>query len=855
MFGGGPVLTHATPRKVRTANAAEFRDDADQALFSLFQSSSIRVAACIVSDRQPDANTNRDRIERTDTQSEIWIKLLGTIRTALANESHHASVTDAALQLLNNMIQPICKSSEILLNTAVIDYNLVPPLVGIIQREGATHSLLERGCNAVRRIAASSKHRRAMSHSVPALLDIVVRRSSPLVVDAALSCLQNLSISKQFSANILGARGVPIILNVLTDQSCVEAGCNTLANIAAHPELRRPVADNTGALKVLLDLIQSSKLNSWMSLRACFALNNLCMGQTATSKECSAMGGAAIVDSLRAHLESPKKAAGAGDRLLRSLDPKSTKTSTKADDSKKLRRKKPREPKWFAPFLLRLKQSGRAMRRCLILSNVLSEDARLGSGPMAVFSTSSGDFSNGYDEVDDDGMIKIDAAATARSYRCSMEETGFACTEKINGTRKQMRESLRSFEKTVRLGDVVVVIFVGHGVSVHGQNYLLPTDFPILGRKTDVERHGMSMQKISCRLTEAVGGKGVLLWIAETSPTVNGGGERFEPMCTVDCTELSKHDNVCCMMSTTRPTSAAHCSTFSEEANRLLSGDGDGGGGRGGTRGGAQQGESSASDSLRVTAFTYEMCRLLVKRNVEASTIPHRLRRTLSDCNPDITCGGGRLPWCNSSMIEEFYFNELVTNGKGEVDRRKMRNGGERSGDGRSGGRGGDDGRSGGGNSGGDSSSPRRARGRTGSNIMSSLNSSLNSSSVSATPTASTLAKRRSKMSSSLSSHSWRHQQQQPQQQPQPPPQPPPSTFHGSPNGLPPGRTTTSPRMVSFKNQNPTFNGMAEETMYSLNRQSEFLDTTALTSRRTNLTDVIAASVGMSGADVAGAAR
>ena len=193
-----------------------------------------------------------------------------------------------------------------------------------------------------------------MVNSVPALMDIIKRRSSPLVVDAALLCLQNLSISVQFASNILASRGVPIILGVLTDQSCVEAGCNTLANIAAHPELRRSVADNTGAVDVLLDLIGSVKLNPWMALRACFALNNVCMGQTATSKECSAMGGAAIVDSLRPRLEQPKTAGDRG--LLRSVDPSSTKTSIKAEaeDPEILlsRRKRPKEPAWFAHWRL-----------------------------------------------------------------------------------------------------------------------------------------------------------------------------------------------------------------------------------------------------------------------------------------------------------------------------------------------------------------------------------------------------------------------------------------------------------------------------------------------------------------------
>ena len=46
--------------------------------------------------------------------------------------------------------------------------------------------------------------------------------------------------------------------------------------------------------------------------------------------------------------------------------------------------------------------------------------------------------------------------------------------------------------------------------------------------------------------------------------------------------------------------------------------------------------------------------------------IPKHLRQLLSDQ----ALPGGRLPWCNSSMIDDFYFNEIITNEKGETTRR-----------------------------------------------------------------------------------------------------------------------------------------------------------------------------------------
>jgi hypothetical protein len=42
-----------------------------------------------------------------------------------------------------------------------------------------------------------------------------------------------------------------------------------------------------------------------------------------------------------------------------------------------------------------------------------------------------------------------------------------------------MEESINSFIRSVRDGDIVLIFFSGHGCEYEGVNYLLPIDYPI----------------------------------------------------------------------------------------------------------------------------------------------------------------------------------------------------------------------------------------------------------------------------------------------------------------------------------------------------------------------------------------
>ena len=833
------------------------RDDADQALWSLFTSSAHRASTKIRSDKDVYLRYNRDKFlrEMEESQSHVWIKLLGPTLNVLnsSNIDHHSTTVQAALQLLNNMCQPICSSAQKIMKAAV-QQDLVPILVNLIsQLDTSSSKTMELACHLLRRIASVPKHRERMSTCIPALLKIVRKRPNQLVVDSALSSLQNLSVNAQFANTILQSNGVETICHVLLDRTCVEAGCNTLANLAAHKPLRRKVAVGNDTLEILLHLIQSPKLSAWMQMKAAYALHNIVTGETASCKECSKLGGALALENLFQRLQPRSDMTGVeqeqeeyldehGDiRLLSGRHPNGTQTpkksilkatnqqpnetlalnvkhnDTNAGATLLKQRKKPREPKWFANLLLRLKQCGRAMRRGLILVNDFAEEGRLGLSNRTTATTNTS------------------AQATANTYVRALEATGFECTSRTNTSKKQVVQVIQSFLQSLRKGDVVMLVFVGHGVSYRGENHLFPTDFPVLGRQIDVHTHAISLTKLAKQCTNKIGESGLLLCSLEASPTTNGGGEKFDPIVPMDVANFSSHNNVCVMVSTMRPVNAEEGSTLSKKT--LM---GKAAGGLGGSTIFVR--DQRLLEYQQTTAFSYEMCVALVSENMEASSIIHEVRRTLVDHLPDPSYEENvkhrRLPWCNSSMVADFYFNETTTNVK--TGQKEQRN-----------------------------------HNRT--------NNTNNTNNTRSRKNSTSLGK--SNKSRSGSHGSWggfsnnsTNKIRPPLHQPSPPPRPPQPTARAS-NKLNASshtprtpRTPRSPRsprtpkasihtstsnggLNNKKTKKPTFGNQAEDTAYSLNRSSQYMDMVG-TSRRVNMTDFVAAQATFgAGADVAGAAR
>jgi hypothetical protein len=74
-------------------------------------------------------------------------------------------------------------------------------------------------------------------------------------------------------------------------------------------------------------------------------------------------------------------------------------------------------------------------------------------------------------------------ANDARAVAQRLRSYGFVVTLLLDATRKQLVDSLTRFAETARRADVTIVFYAGHGVQLHGVNYLVPVDLDLAGTK------------------------------------------------------------------------------------------------------------------------------------------------------------------------------------------------------------------------------------------------------------------------------------------------------------------------------------------------------------------------------------
>ena len=101
----------------------------------------------------------------------------------------------------------------------------------------------------------------------------------------------------------------------------------------------------------------------------------------------------------------------------------------------------------------------------------------------------------------------------AEAVAASLRTLGFEVMLRENTTLRDMIESLRQFSVSTRTAQVRLVYYAGHGVQVHGRNYLLPVDTEIraedevAAKSADLnellERLGASKQGINIVILDA----------------------------------------------------------------------------------------------------------------------------------------------------------------------------------------------------------------------------------------------------------------------------------------------------------------------------------------------------------------
>src|ERR1700730_7372711 len=68
------------------------------------------------------------------------------------------------------------------------------------------------------------------------------------------------------------------------------------------------------------------------------------------------------------------------------------------------------------------------------------------------------------------------AANDARAVGDALEKMGFSVVRGENLDRQGMVDRIFEFTRKIRPGDRAVMFYAGHGVSISGGNYLLPSD-------------------------------------------------------------------------------------------------------------------------------------------------------------------------------------------------------------------------------------------------------------------------------------------------------------------------------------------------------------------------------------------
>ena len=90
------------------------------------------------------------------------------------------------------------------------------------------------------------------------------------------------------------------------------------------------------------------------------------------------------------------------------------------------------------------------------------------------------------------------AVNDAKAVAKAMRQIGFQVIDQINADRRQMDEQLEHLSSSINQGDEILFFFAGHGISVKGQNYLLPTDIPKIkpGQERRVTKEAFSEDEI-----------------------------------------------------------------------------------------------------------------------------------------------------------------------------------------------------------------------------------------------------------------------------------------------------------------------------------------------------------------------
>jgi hypothetical protein len=85
------------------------------------------------------------------------------------------------------------------------------------------------------------------------------------------------------------------------------------------------------------------------------------------------------------------------------------------------------------------------------------------------------------------------AVNDARAVGGALQQLGFSVIRGENLNRAQVVDHIVRFTRAIKPGDVALVFFAGHGVTLSGANYLLPADIPLPSQGEEVRVRNMAL--------------------------------------------------------------------------------------------------------------------------------------------------------------------------------------------------------------------------------------------------------------------------------------------------------------------------------------------------------------------------
>jgi hypothetical protein len=98
----------------------------------------------------------------------------------------------------------------------------------------------------------------------------------------------------------------------------------------------------------------------------------------------------------------------------------------------------------------------------------------------------------------------------ANDVAAALKKLGFSVKLKINANQRSMENSIRTFGKDLRSGGVGLFYFAGHGLQVHGRNYLIPIGANIKS-EADVKYESVDAGRVLSQMYEAENGLNIII--------------------------------------------------------------------------------------------------------------------------------------------------------------------------------------------------------------------------------------------------------------------------------------------------------------------------------------------------------